>query len=988
MITSTRHPVRTATAGRRGGALRPWSGALLLPFALTAALLVPASPAVAQQGSVTGVVQDELGAPLNAVSVHIVGTGFRALTNSQGRFLLVGVPHGRHTLEFVRIGYQSAQREVEVGSEPVNLTVQLGYAPLALDELVVTGQGSEISRRRLSTNIDVISSDAIEAAPVARLDQLLQSQLPSAQVRFASGQPGSTSLVRARGPVSVSRSSTPVIYVDGVRVDNLNTQAELSLNTSGNPAQGTQTSAIADIPLENIERIEYIAGGAATTLYGSDAANGVIQIFTKRGVPGRTQLTFETQVGVENVNRKYFHFPQTADLLYRNGFTQLYRLSGSGGNEDVTWSFSGSAHQREGYRIANNGSRSYQGRTGVTARVSSVLNYDGSFAFGWNHYDRTRDGNAGGYTPLWLLEGGRIFAFGYNNRLNELSRAEMDDLRSWISRAEALQDYRVQVARFQTSHALRLQLRPNLSFRGVVGVDSRTSNERGILTNEFLVHTQAVPVGTDDRGTISSYDRRFLGLTLEGAGQHQYESESFSVVTNVGAQLFRDQDEQAARIARDVRDGSQTVRGAGSTTADDFALTVVNYGAYIQQNWGFRDRYFLEVGIRADGNSAFGDEVGFQYYPKFGLVYDLRAEPFFEDLSLARWIDALRLRSNYGVAGNFPTPFANDRTIGFASYLGKQTASFGQPGNPELAPEKTYTVELGADLSLFSGRLTAQMTWYDARTRDALFQVPSAPSTGEALQLRNVGEILNRGIELRVASDVVRKRDLNVRLSASLNTLHNEVVNSGGAPVIGISGFSSSTVESVVEEGKPVGYLRGSKAILGPDGSIVSVERLEYLGKPLPDRFGTLGLDVTVRSRLRLNASADWQTGAQLHSFNRQFRYLHGLDDPDLPRAVLEENRSARWLDLTNLFVEDTDYLKVRNLSAHYTVPEEFVAGFLQGVEIGFSIQNPFGWWKSSFDPESDLSGARSQGGATVGGFNYATDPAPRAFLFSMRARF
>src|SRR5690606_21380406 len=336
----------------------------------------------------------------------------------------------------------------------------------------------------------------------------------------------------------------------------------------------------------------------------------------------------------------------------------------------------------------------------------------------------------------------------------------------------------------------------------------------------------------------------------------------------------------------------------------------------------------------------------------------------------------------------FPTPFANDRTIGFASYLGKQTASFGQPGNPELAPEKTYTVELGADLSLFSGRLTAQMTWYDARTRDALFQVPSAPSTGEALQLRNVGEILNRGIELRVASDVVRKRDLNVRLSASLNTLHHEVVNTAGAAAIGISQFSSSTVERVVEEGQPVGYLRGSKASLGPDGSIVSVERLEYLGKPLPDRFGTLGLDVTVRSRLRLNASADWQTGAQLHSFNRQFRYLHGLDDPDLPRAVLEENRSARWLDLTNLFVEDTDYLKVRNLSAHYTVPEEFVAGFLQGVEIGFSIQNPFGWWKSSFDPESDLSGARSQGGATVGGFNYATDPAPRAFLFSMRARF
>jgi TonB-dependent starch-binding outer membrane protein SusC len=211
------------------------------------------------------------------------------------------------------------------------------------------------------------------------------------------------------------------------------------------------------------------------------------------------------------------------------------------------------------------------------------------------------------------------------------------------------------------------------------------------------------------------------------------------------------------------------------------------------------------------------------------------------------------------------------------------------------------------DVEAFGGRLTLQANWYNARTRDALFLAPSAPSTGESVQLRNVGEIENRGIELRLAGDVYRRPGLNVRLSGSLNTLHNEVVNAGGAPLFSISGFSSSTVQSVVEEGMPVGYLRGSQAILNEDGTIDRVETLQYLGKPLPDRFGTLGVDVTVGPRLRFNASADWQTGAQLHSFNRQFRYLHGLDDPEIPQALLDADRNSNWLNLTNFFVEDTD---------------------------------------------------------------------------------
>jgi len=964
-------------------------------FTLCAAALfaLPVSSGLDAQatGIIQGRVTSEFGErPIAGVQLYIEARGLGTLSDETGVYRLVDVPAGVHEVSTQRIGYAATRQTVTVvAGQTVTLNLQLSEQVMELDAIVVTGQGSEISRRRLSTNIDVVSTADIENSAATRLDQLLQSELPSVQVRMSSGQPGATSVTRGRGPVSVSNATTPVIYVDGVRVDNLNTMAELSLNVSGNRRQGTQTSSIADIPLENIDRIEYVPGGAATTLYGSDAANGVIQIFTKKGVPGPTRFVLESEIGWESVVDKAFFFPQTADLLYQNGMTQQYRLSASGGGEAMTWSFGGSVMDREGYRIDNNASRTYQVRTGLTARLSENVQYSGSFGFGWNHYDRSRDGNAGGYTPLWLLEGGRIFAVGFNNKLNEMAPNELEDLRTYLTRAESLQNYQVEVSRFQMANAFKWDAREDLSFNGTVGLDHRSSNERGILTNEFLIFTGVQPEGTDDRGTISSYDRTFLGLTLEAGGQYRLEQGPLSVVTNAGGQLFRNQDDQSARVALNVRDGSETVRGAGTTQADDFFIELVNYGGYVQQNWGLFDRYFLDVGLRADGNSAFGDEVGVQYYPKIGFSYDVGSESFLADRD--SFLSTLRLRGNYGVAGNFPPAFAHDRTVSFASYLGQQTAAFGQPGNADLRPEKTHTLELGGELQAFDSRLTLQVNWYDATTRDALFLVPSSPSSGESVQLRNVGEIANQGWEIQVVGDVVRTDNITARVTAALNTLNNEVIDAGGSPVFGISGFSSSTVETVVKEGWPVGALRGTTSTLNADGSIASTELLQFLGKPLPDRFGSVGLELSFGENLRFNADADWQTGAQLHSFNRQFRYLYGIDDPDLPEALLTQNPGpfrTNWLDLTNYFVEDTDYLRFRNISVSYNVPQRFAQGWAQGLELGFAVQNPFGWWTSTFDPESDHSGAASQGGASVGGFNYASDPAPRTFLGTVRVRF
>ncbi len=274
---------------------------------------------------------------------------------------------------------------------------------VGLDEVVVTGGGAGIEARRLTTTVESITPQQIAEIPAIRLEDILQANLANSQVRLSSGQPGTASLLRSRGVISANASTTPVIYVDGVRVDNLNTAAALDLATGG-----AQSSALADIPVENIERIEFLKGGAATTLYGSDAANGVIQIFTKRGIPGRSTLEFETQVGAVEGTRDFLRFQETADVLFRTGLYQSYRVGGSGGASGLTYSFSGRAVSDDGFRYGNE-NRRYDLRTSLSGQVTPITRYTGSFAYTNTAF--TRDFNANfSNGSFGNLESG---AFGY-----------------------------------------------------------------------------------------------------------------------------------------------------------------------------------------------------------------------------------------------------------------------------------------------------------------------------------------------------------------------------------------------------------------------------------------------------------------------------------------------------------------------------------------------------------------------------------------------
>ena len=914
-------------------------------------------------------------------------------TDRDGRYRLTNVPAGTKTVNVRMIGYAAKAATISVAAgQTATLDLPLVVQPANLDAVVTTGQGGEIAKRRIATTVDVVSSETIDASPAKRLDELLQTNLPGAEIKLTSGQEGTTSIIRTRGVNSVNKNSTPVIYVDGVRVDNLNTAATQSLNISGAKYDGAATSAIADLPLENIDHVEFIPGGAATTIYGSDAANGVIQIFSKKGVPGATKGFFEIRTGYDTPISQFHYFKRTDDLLYRNGATQQYSAGIDGGVNALTYSFSGNARASQSHRVY--GDNSALGfRNGLGADIGSKGRYQGSFSYNQSDVPRFRNGNSGGYQSLWFIEGGRSSAFGFSPNIDDMSDADFAKLKAFVDKAESEENYRVFARQFQTSQSLTFQATPSFTMHANFGVDNRYSNEKAITTNQFLIDTQAQPAGTTTQGTIQNYDRNFTGFTIDLGAQHHTELfRKLSVISAAGAQLFRNDDVQVAYSATNVRDGSATLAGAGVTSSTDVAYRVANYGVFGQTNVSLLDRYTAELGLRADKNTAFGTTVGAQFYPKVGLVYALSSEPWFQSRIKPAVLSDLRLRAAYGEAGTFPTAFATDRTVALSAFNGQQAATFGNPGNINLKPERTATLEIGADLGFLNNRAVFGLGWYKARTHDALINAPPAPSTGETSQLNNVGEISNNGLETRMTFVPIDRSSLRLTLNGSYNTLHNLVVDTHGTPPFAISGLSANAVQSVVQQGFPVGYLRGSKGVFDANGNVTIVPNT-YLGNPTPNKFGNMSASLAVGSHLTFGADGSYQYGAQASSFDRGFRYLYGVKgtENDVPAAALAQykgDRSAIWLLVSNRFIENTDFIALRHLTADYRVTGRFLPPGTKDMRIGLSVTNPWEWASSTFDPEVDLSGAMEQGGATVGGFNYSTDSHPRTFLLTLRFGF
>ena len=922
----------------------------------------------AQEKTISGKVTDGSGLPLPGATVIVKGTSSGTSSDFDGKYA-ISTSQGA-TLVFSFVGY-STQEIVVAGSDNIDIT--LNEDAESLEEIVITGQGTGINKKRISTTVDVLTTEEIERLPTKQIDQLLQASAPGAQIKLSSGQPGTSSIIRTRGPITANGNTTPVIIVDGVRVDNLNSNPQLGINTGG-----ASSSSIADIPLESIEKIEYVKGGAATTLYGADAANGVIQIITKKGTVGKPTITLEGETGFIRGEDKFSRFSRTRDLIFRPGALQTYRLGLNGGTEKVRYNFSGSFSQDDSFNSVNEQSRR-SFRTGFTAKITDKLTYQGSVSF--SAFEYTRDFNANtSFARYGNIVGGQF------GNIDELSNSDFEELKENLRLQGDLTNITDKVRRFQTSNKFTYDFNNNFTVSALIGLDSRNNRQEDIQTNALQISKGSISEGTTDQGSIERFTRNFLSITGEINAQHKANiGEDFSFITSFGAQFFRNNDFQQNTVATGVTDGAITING-GEITATDFQRGFANYGVYLAENIGLWNKIYLDLGLRVDGNTAFGDDIGLLYLPKFGLTYNPSEEKFWKD-TFGKTFSSLKLRGNWGQATNFPTPFAGDLTIAANNFLGQQSFTFNNPGNSSLTSEIVTTWEVGADLGFFNDRLKLGLTYYDGTTEDALFTPPQAPSAGQLNQLANIGEISNKGYELSLQANIINNTNHNLNINASYNYNENLVVSSGGAPEFNVGGFTF--LGSFINEGLPLGYLRGDQTTI-VNGEAVT-ERNANLGTTFAPSFGSFGFTYTYKNKLSIFINGDYQFGGQGVAVDDVLRFFNGVNDEDrFPEDIVafqEDNgNSLSFFDLASYWVEDTDFVKMRNIGVTYSLGP--IVKNTKDLSIGLNLTNPFVIYAaSSFDPEATGAGVAVQGGFAGGGFGFGTESNPRIYTLSVKLK-
>lgn len=966
------------------------------------ALAIASAPIQAQTGVIQGQVLDAASSrPLGDAAVRVAGSGIGQLTNSSGRFVLLNVPPGDHVVLATLIGYDTAEETVAVAAgRTTTVEIEMSSTAISLNEIVVTGLGAETRRRALGTSVEVLSAEDFELAPVQSVDQLLQGRVAGATVSATSANPGTGSLINFRGVSSVFGPQTPVIYVDGVRVDH----DQATSATTG----GEQSSALSDLLTTDIDRIEITRGGAASTLFGSDAATGVIQIFTTKGAPGEPRITARVEQGIEMPELRYMLdagliFPERVesgevagtfmrDLYFRNGHAQNYYLGASGGTAEVTYSVGGRLEDRTGTQ-PKDGSTNYSIRGGLQASLTDDFTVEFSGSYVRHNFQRLYNGASIG-DPLTTFEvGDALFFSGASSLHDALEIFLLPDIDEWVNR-------------FILSTGARWTIRDDLTAKITLGTDNRTNQQR---LREPIGFTPGEPTGQ-----LNRRDRSFTSVSLDAGATYTWAGSRHPIGSRltVGVQGFRQNESVINANGRSFGlPGSFHFHAAADITAGEANLEVFSGGLYVDEQLSLWDKLYIGGGFRIDAGSSFGDNIDTELYPKATGSYILS-----EDFDLP-FVDEFKFRTAYGQTGKFPGAFLKDRTFSATPFRGESAPRFANPGNPDLRPEKTSTIEAGIDAAFWNNRVGLDLTVYDARTTDALFLVPRAPVTGQGTQQENVGEILNRGVEVAMSLQVINSESLAWSVGGTFHYNHNEISDMGGVADFSVDSDQKRVTGcwSVSEPGNldtcrggPVGaWWVTMPSDTNGDGLPDASER-NYTGQfPVPDKSGSANTTFSVGSRLTITALADWAGGHHVFDWGSVWATFNGIYRRELVRCGTEPAAAegcgyafptrygADGIEIgkygqstaRSAFLYDGDYFKLREIAVRYALPEDWASRLNADRATIYANGRNLWIWSRNRMVDGELSGI-TFGGLELGGESSITLSPNRTFRVGVEVVF
>ncbi len=985
------------------------SGAPLVVGALVALSLLfgtPGTVAGQKTGRIEGVIADaETDEPLPGANVLLAGTDEGTAAGADGRFTIADVEPGPYTLEATFVGFQAQARDVTV-SEGETTRVEFALQPSVanLEETVVVGY-TEKSRRELTTSVETVDEADLKDITAGDVTSLLQGKSSGLYVTTGSGDPGADPSIRIRGTGSISAGADPLYVVDGT--------------ISGGVLPDPNT----------IESVTVLKDAAASALYGSRAANGVVLINTKQGERGsETEVSIQARTGFNEQTTGNFgvldgsqleglhdqmdgssyageDFSQDTDwqdLAFRTAMTNNVEASVTGGSENTSFYLSGNMYREEG-TLEEDALTQFGGRVNVSHSVTEDFTVDtrlnGRYTDETNNptgalYEaytnlpwdapRSEDGSLRtGRESDWVGRDNTNFL--YPLQYNEDKSRQYDfngtlkldySLLSWLS--------------FETTNQVTLQRDDADQYR-----DIRTqpgSENEGELFNSYAESTTLLS------SSQFSFDQSVGKHNAGGIVGFEYESNHYSGFDAEGGGVFPN------LRALDV--SAEALDVQGTITKSNFV------SGFSQFNYNYDRTYFASVSIRRDGSSKFGENNRYGNFYSIAGSWALDNEPFADG-----WeeVQELKLRASYGTTGN--------ASIG--DFITRELYNFGTPyneeigarptqqGNPDLTWEIARKTNVGVDVSVFD-RVDLSVDAYRRVNDDLLQNVPQSSLTGYTSQIQNVGKVRNQGLEVSLSTINFQEgfrwtTDFNIGFNS------NEVLElAGGAPVP-----DAPNANQRLEEGEELRtwYMRKwagvdpetgaplwEKKITNDQGTVVDTEltsnyndaTLQMLGSASPDFTG--GLRNTLEYRgVTLSTFFNFVYGNKVYHSARELfdsdggyltynymeleddwsRWQEPGDEATHPKPVAGGNRNSN--DVSSRYIEDGTYLRLKNVRLSYNLPSAWTRSVsLQSASVYVSGDNLLTLTDfSGMDPEVGLDG--------VAGTKY---PISRKVIFGLGVSF
>ena len=982
-----------------------------------AVLLLPIS-LHAQTRQISGrVSQAGTDQPIENAQVSVAGqAGSPARTDAQGRYTLTA-PASDVRVSFRAIGH--APRELVVAAGRTTLDVTLTRDAFRLSEVVVTGQATTVERRSATTASAYVSRDEVTKVSAPTFENALTGKVSGVNIQSNSGAPGGGIQLQVRGNNTILGAFDPLYVVDGVIYSNERIAGGRGAITAAAfaTAEDDAVNRAADINPADIESIEILKGAAASSIYGSKAANGVVIITTRRGLAGRPRMNVIQRFGqfqpMRTLESRKWTLAEATDPVngygpavahwfagnsapYFNHYDQIFNNSPlshetvadiSGGTDNTKY-FVGGGYKYDGGIEKNTDFSRGTLRANVDQRLGNRFDVKVSSVFNRSAHQRGWNNNCNNYAC-------HGYAFPYTPSFVDILARDAQGnyltpdwgIQSNTSQLADIAVNREETYRFTGGTTLSFDAfnneRQSLRLVAGGGIDAFQQNNDLWAPNElFSERPQTLPGEAIEQNGLSRF------YNWNGNAIHSFQvSPGVALTTSAGLQ-YEDRRLNVSRIrTQNLVPGQRNVGQGTNTTGTETLTQERTIALYAQEEVRLLDeRLLMQAGVRAERSSVNGDIDKYYVFPKVAASYRL------VDL-LGQGIE-IKPRVAYGETGNQPL-FGQKFTLLGTPQLGGQTGFTvaTASGDPSVEPERVKELEIGLDGNALNGGLTWELTSFNRNTTNLLLQRVPAPSTGFTSQIFNGGKIRNTGIEIGLGYTPITTTSTQWVTRGTFTRYRSKVLDLAGLPAFRppLSGFGGLGV-TFIEKGEPLTQLIGRGFCEDFPGETCAANGINTtrtdlkIGDTAPNyRLGFVN-DVTYKA-FNVGVVFDYQNGGSIINLT-QFLYDDGATAADFG----EPSHTARMRGYTNgvmsPYIEDATFLKLREVSVGWDVPRRFVDRMNWGVDnlrLSLTGRNLHSWQKySGLDPEVANLGSA----AVRNNLDVAPYPPSRSFFLNIAVGF